>query len=105
MNVTILSIAFLTCVLLSMTEGRIVIPQHKCRCPSTHRKEIQFDRIQTFLTIAPGPQCRKLEIIFTVKNQKKAVDVCVNPNDQWVQDVMKKIGLIKDSKLNETQQL
>ncbi|KAL6490931.1 hypothetical protein MHYP_G00012760 [Metynnis hypsauchen] len=88
-----------------MTEGRIIIKQPKCRCPSTYSKEIQLNRIQKVVTIAPGPQCRKLEVIFTVKNQKAAADVCVNPNDQWVQDAMKKIGLIKDSKRNETQQL
>ncbi|XP_017537945.1 interleukin-8-like [Pygocentrus nattereri] len=98
MSATTLSIAFLTCVLLSMTEGRIIIKQPKCLCPSTYSKEIQLNRIQKFVIIAPGPHCRNLEVIFTVKNQKKVVDVCVNPSDQWVQDVMKMIGQSKDGK-------
>uniref|UniRef100_A0AAR2LJB1 Chemokine interleukin-8-like domain-containing protein n=1 Tax=Pygocentrus nattereri TaxID=42514 RepID=A0AAR2LJB1_PYGNA len=60
--------------------SRIIIKQPKCLCPSTYSKEIQLNRIQKFVIIAPGPHCRNLE---------KVVDVCVNPSDQWVQDVMK----------------
>ncbi|XP_036453011.1 alveolar macrophage chemotactic factor-like [Colossoma macropomum] len=101
MNATALAIAFLTCVLLSMTEGRVIMIQPKCRCPATTTKEIPLDRIQKIVTIAPGPHCRKLQVIATVKIQKKVVDVCVPPNGPWVQDAMKKIGLIKDSKPND----
>ncbi|KAI4886309.1 hypothetical protein NFI96_016728 [Prochilodus magdalenae] len=88
MNATTLSLVFLTCVLLSMTEGAIIF-NPKCRCTTTHSKPIRPERIQKFVTIAPGPHCKDLQVIATIQ-VKKTMEICVNPNEPWVQEALKR---------------
>ncbi|KAI4886308.1 hypothetical protein NFI96_016727 [Prochilodus magdalenae] len=91
MNATTLSIVFLTCVLLSMTEGAVIF-NPRCRCTATRSKPIQPERIQKFVTIAPGPHCKDLQVIATVMfNQTR--EICVNPNEPWVQEALKRKAL------------
>ncbi|XP_072544858.1 alveolar macrophage chemotactic factor-like [Salminus brasiliensis] len=96
MNQTILAVAVLACVAFFMTEVSVAAPyiQPKCRCTLTQSNPIRVEKIKNYMTVAAGPHCKKLQVIAIVKF-KKEVEVCLNPNDQWVQDALKKVDLRK----------
>ncbi|XP_053485522.1 interleukin-8b.3 [Ictalurus furcatus] len=90
MNLSALAITFLACALLSMTEG--LLTQPRCRCTEMVTKEIPDHRIVKMETFQPGPRCRNLEIIATIKF-RKVFTLCLNPKDAWVQKALKRRNL------------
>ncbi|XP_017328099.1 interleukin-8b.3 [Ictalurus punctatus] len=89
MKLSALAITFLAFVLISMTEGLI---QPRCWCTKMATKEISDHRIVKMQTFQPGPRCKHLEIIATVKFRKEHT-LCLNPKDAWVQKALKRRNL------------
>ncbi|KAI2663002.1 Interleukin-8 [Labeo rohita] len=90
MKFTAAAFVFLTCMtLLSTTEviaARLPIPHLRCQCVKMHSgKQINPKLIQKVQKIPAGPQCKKMEIIATLKNGQ----TCLNPNDEWVQKIIR----------------
>ncbi|XP_066537323.1 alveolar macrophage chemotactic factor-like [Hoplias malabaricus] len=98
MNSTTFAISLLIGLLFPMTEGGVIKPP-KCRCIDTQITPIHPERIQKLVTIAPGPHCKRLQVIATVKFEKwsvkKEIETCVNPEDDWVKEAIKKMGVLK----------
>ncbi|KAM9501903.1 permeability factor 2-like [Clarias gariepinus] len=86
-----LAITFLTCALLAMTEGAPQL-QLRCHCTETMTKEISNSRIVKLEIFQPGPHCKDVEVIATVKFRKE-VTLCLNPKDKWVQNLLKRRNL------------
>ncbi|XP_022533411.2 interleukin-8-like [Astyanax mexicanus] len=91
MNQTILVITVLACVAFSITEGAAIFIQPRCKCTGTQKTQIKTEKIQNFVSIAPGPHCKRLQVIATVKHRHMEVEVCVNPNHKWVKEAMAKL--------------
>ncbi|XP_046708406.1 interleukin-8-like [Silurus meridionalis] len=91
MKLLALAIIVLTCALLSLTEARLLI-QPRCRCTETVQTYIPDDRIVKMEKFQPGPHCKNVEIIATVKYRKETT-LCLNPNVKWVQDALKRRNL------------
>ncbi|XP_066538076.1 alveolar macrophage chemotactic factor-like [Hoplias malabaricus] len=94
MNSTTFAISLLICLLFSMTEGG-VIKLPKCRCTKTQTTPIRPERILKLVTIPPGLHCKKLQVIATVQIGNLKKETCLNPEDIWVKEAMKMIGLVK----------
>ncbi|KAF7706611.1 hypothetical protein HF521_019865 [Silurus meridionalis] len=85
-----LAITALACALLSMTEGLLIQP--RCRCTGSVQKPISDDSIVKMEKFKPGPHCKNVEIIATVKFEEKRT-LCFDPNAEWVQDALKRYVL------------
>ncbi|XP_034159172.2 interleukin-8-like [Pangasianodon hypophthalmus] len=90
MNPSALAVTLLACALLSMTEGLLIQP--RCRCTETVPREISDHRIVKMERFQPGPHCKYIEIIATVKFRKE-ITLCLNPNDKWVQNALRRRNL------------
>ncbi|XP_027034062.1 interleukin-8b.3 isoform X2 [Tachysurus fulvidraco] len=88
MNFAALVITFLACALFSMTEG-LFIQQPRCQCTKTIPMKFPDHIIVKMGKFEPGPHCKNTEIIATVK-LIKLFTWCLNPNDERVQDALKR---------------
>ncbi|MCI4377169.1 hypothetical protein PGIGA_G00200520 [Pangasianodon gigas] len=74
-----------------MTEG-VPALYHRCQCTDTVAREISDNRIVKLEIFQPGPHCKDIEVIATVKFRKE-IKLCLNPNDKWVQNALKRRNL------------
>uniref|UniRef100_A0A3B1IUA0 Chemokine interleukin-8-like domain-containing protein n=1 Tax=Astyanax mexicanus TaxID=7994 RepID=A0A3B1IUA0_ASTMX len=85
-GLSVLSLAlFLKLISFFLCEfsGAAIYIQPRCRCTDTQKTQIKTEKIQNFVSIAPGPHCNA-----TVKHRHMEVEVCVNPSHKWVKEAM-----------------
>ncbi|XP_051866178.1 interleukin-8-like [Pristis pectinata] len=57
----------------------------RCRCVKVSSQFIHPSKFQHIDIFPPGPHCRRVEIVITLK---KGIKVCVNPEATWVKKVI-----------------
>ncbi|XP_067413481.1 permeability factor 2-like [Emydura macquarii macquarii] len=75
-----------------------LLPNHRCRCRKQTSDVIGIGKINFIEVIPQGIQCRRKEIILTLKSKKRA---CVNPSAPWIQILLRKLA--PSTKINAVQ--
>uniref|UniRef100_A0A452IMR2 Chemokine interleukin-8-like domain-containing protein n=1 Tax=Gopherus agassizii TaxID=38772 RepID=A0A452IMR2_9SAUR len=65
-----------------------LLTNQRCRCRKQTSDVISASKIRFIEVIPQGIQCRRKEIILTLKNTQK---VCVYPNAPWIQLLLRKL--------------